>query len=54
MRKLLEEFDGLILEDDPQNNVYPMPLNARGNDDVFVGRLRRDLAYRKRTAYVGG
>ena len=30
-----------------QNNVYPMPLNARGNDDVFVGRLRRDLAYEK-------
>ncbi|MAO46226.1 MAG: aspartate-semialdehyde dehydrogenase [Crocinitomicaceae bacterium] len=47
VRKLLEEFDGLILEDDPQNNVYPMPLNARGNDDVFVGRLRRDLAYEK-------
>ena len=31
------------MQDDPQNNVYPMPLNAHEKDEVFVGRLRRDF-----------
>ena len=33
---------GVTVQDDPANNVYPMPLFALGKDDVFVGRLRRD------------
>jgi len=40
--KLLEATPGITIEDDVQNNVYPMPINAHGKDDVFVGRLRRD------------
>lgn len=35
---------GITLEDDPENLVYPMPLETAGKDDVFVGRVRKDLA----------
>ena len=31
-----------MVQDDPANNVYPMPINALGRDEVFVGRIRRD------------
>ncbi len=40
--KLLSETEGIIVEDDPANNVYPMPINAHKKDEVFVGRIRRD------------
>lgn len=42
LKQLLTDAPGLIVEDDVQNNVYPMPLNAHEKDAVFVGRLRRD------------
>ncbi len=42
IRALLRSRPGLILADDPQNDVYPMPLHANGRDEVFVGRLRID------------
>jgi aspartate-semialdehyde dehydrogenase len=42
VRKILENSPGITLMDDPQNQQYPMPLNAHEKDDVFVGRLRRD------------
>ena len=42
VRKILSEAPGIVVEDDVQNNVYPMPLNAHDKDDTFVGRLRRD------------
>ncbi|BDD00151.1 aspartate-semialdehyde dehydrogenase [Persicobacter psychrovividus] len=42
VRELIENTPGVVLEDDPQNNVYPMPLNAHNRNEVFVGRLRRD------------
>lgn len=42
VRKILSETPGVILQDDPANNVYPMPLTAHKRDEVFVGRLRRD------------
>ena len=42
VRRLLAEAPGVVVEDDVQHNVYPMPLNAHQKDDVFVGRLRRD------------
>jgi aspartate-semialdehyde dehydrogenase len=42
IRSILENASGIIVEDDVANNKYPMPLNAQGKDEVFVGRLRRD------------
>ncbi|MEE8362771.1 MAG: aspartate-semialdehyde dehydrogenase [Dehalococcoidia bacterium] len=42
---LLAAFPGVSLVDDPQRSVYPMPLDASGRDEVFVGRVRRDLSH---------
>ena len=42
LKSILDKTDGVVVEDDPQNNVYPMPITAHGKDDVFVGRIRRD------------
>jgi len=39
---LLRNSNGITIEDNPFNNVYPMPLFSKGKDDVFVGRIRRD------------
>jgi aspartate-semialdehyde dehydrogenase len=39
---LLGATPGIIVRDDVQNNIYPMPLDAAGKDEVFVGRIRRD------------
>lgn len=47
VRELLENFPGIEVQDDPQNNVYPMPKYAEGKDAVFVGRLRRDFSQPK-------
>ncbi len=44
IRKALEAAPGVTLVDDPQNYVYPMPLESAGKDDVYVGRVRKDLA----------
>ncbi len=41
-KELLAQQPGLILQDDIKNNVYPMPLQAKKKDEVFVGRVRRD------------
>lgn len=40
--KLLENLKGVVVQDDPKNNIYPMPINAHHKDEVFVGRIRRD------------
>lgn len=40
--ELLRNAEGVIVQDDPANKVYPMPLTAHGRDEVFVGRIRRD------------
>lgn len=42
VKKILSEMPGVVVQDDPKSNVYPMPLNAHERDEVFVGRLRRD------------
>lgn len=42
VRTLLEQSEGIIVSDDVANFVYPMPMDAHGKDEVFVGRLRRD------------
>ncbi len=39
---ILAKTPGVVIQDDPANNVYPMPLTAHKKDEVFVGRLRRD------------
>ena len=44
VRNLLHNFPGVVLQDDPGNNIYPMPVNASGRDEVFVGRIRRDFS----------
>ncbi|QQY80357.1 aspartate semialdehyde dehydrogenase [Keratinibaculum paraultunense] len=42
--KLLENFPGIEVLDDPTNNIYPMPIMAEGKDKVYVGRIRRDFS----------
>ncbi len=42
IRKLLNESPGLIVQDNPETNTYPMPIYAAGKDAVFVGRIRKD------------
>ncbi|MBQ4445683.1 MAG: aspartate-semialdehyde dehydrogenase [Prevotella sp.] len=43
-RKALAAAPGVTLRDDPANLVYPMPLETAGLDDVYVGRIRKDIA----------
>ena len=42
VRKILSNTSGVVLQDNPDVNVYPMPIYAQGKDAVFVGRIRRD------------
>ena len=42
VKELLANSSGVILQDNPSKNEYPMPLFAKNRDEVFVGRLRRD------------
>lgn len=42
VREMMTNTSGVILEDDPANCIYPMPLSAWNKDEVFVGRFRRD------------
>ena len=42
VRQILSKTDGVVVQDNIDVNVYPMPLYANGKDDVFVGRIRRD------------
>jgi len=44
VRNILSETPGIIVLDDVKNSIYPMPLHAEGKDEVFVGRIRRDLS----------
>jgi len=41
---ILRETEGVVIRDKPDENIYPMPRDARGRDEVFVGRIRRDLS----------
>jgi len=47
IRKLLNETSGVKVQDNTDTNTYPMPIYAHGKDDVFVGRIRRDLSQPK-------
>ena len=44
IKDLLIHSNGVVLEDDPKNFKYPMPINAQGKDEVFVGRIRKDFS----------
>ena len=44
-REVLNAAPGVTVLDDPQRGLYPMPWNVAGEDDVFVGRIRRDLSH---------
>lgn len=46
-RKLISSFPGVVVYDNPALNEYPMPLLAHNRDEVFVGRIRRDLSREK-------
>ena len=43
-REAFIHADGVVLMDEPENKVYPMPLDIAGKDPVYVGRIRKDLA----------
>ena len=42
IRKLLNQSPGLVVQDNPDTNTYPMPIYAEGKNEVFVGRIRKD------------
>jgi aspartate-semialdehyde dehydrogenase len=44
VREILNHAPGIIVEDDPSKNLYPMPINAYGKNEVFVGRIRKDFS----------
>jgi aspartate-semialdehyde dehydrogenase len=47
IREILSNTPGVVVLDDVKNNIYPMPLYSEGKDEVFVGRIRRDLSQPK-------
>ncbi|HVI21481.1 MAG TPA: Asd/ArgC dimerization domain-containing protein, partial [Bacillus sp. (in: firmicutes)] len=46
-KNILKDAPGVVLQDDPNNQVYPMPADCVGSNDVFVGRIRKDLDVEK-------
>lgn len=42
--ELLIATPGVVVQDDPSKNIYPMPIHSKGKDEVFVGRVRRDYS----------
>ncbi|MFM1875965.1 MAG: hypothetical protein RL266_1702 [Bacteroidota bacterium] len=42
IKEVLINADGIVLQDEPQNSIYPMPLSSHRKNDVFVGRIRKD------------
>ncbi|QBO57950.1 aspartate-semialdehyde dehydrogenase [Chryseobacterium salivictor] len=47
VKAILAETPGVTVLDDVKNNIYPMPLYSEGKDEVFVGRIRKDLSQPK-------
>ena len=47
VRLLISQFPGVVVYDNPAENKYPMPIMAHNRDEVFVGRIRRDLSKEK-------
>lgn len=44
LKQALADYDGVVLVDNPQKNIYPLAAEATGQDKVFVGRVRRDFS----------
>ena len=44
-RELLAQMPGVVVQDDPTGSLYPMPIDAAGEDGVFVGRIRQDVSH---------
>jgi len=44
IQTLLSQSPGVIVQDNPDTNTYPMPIYAEGKNDVFVGRIRKDFS----------
>ncbi len=44
-REILKNAPGVIVEDEPEKNLYPIPIEAAGKDEVFVGRIRKDFNF---------
>jgi len=42
IREMMKNTEGVILQDDPSQQIYPMPMNSHNKDEVFVGRIRLD------------
>lgn len=42
VREVLSRAEGVVVQDNPAENLYPMPLTAENKDEVFVGRIRKD------------
>lgn len=42
LKQVLADAPGIIIQDDPTNDVYPLAVTASGHDEVFIGRIRRD------------
>ena len=42
VKEILSKAEGVVLQDDGANLVYPMPLTAENKDEVFIGRIRKD------------
>jgi aspartate-semialdehyde dehydrogenase len=47
IREIMSKADGVTLQDDIKNNIYPMPLYSKDKNDVFVGRIRKDFSQEK-------
>ena len=44
VKKILNRAEGIVVQDNPENNSYPMPVNSEGSDNVYVGRIRKDFS----------
>ncbi|MBN1388530.1 MAG: aspartate-semialdehyde dehydrogenase [Bacteroidales bacterium] len=44
IKEILNETEGVVVRDNPSENIYPMPLDVSGSDEVFVGRIRKDYS----------
>ncbi len=42
LKQVLADAPGIVIQDDPENNVYPMAVTATGTNETYVGRIRRD------------
>ena len=42
LKEVLKEAPGIVVQDDPEHDVYPLALNATGTNETYVGRIRRD------------